>query len=95
MFIPLHVCLVLFLYSDSCHLGAVSYHNPQPGGTHGHTWRLLGPTDGEAANRCLSFEQKGISLCLLELVQVTAKDTQHYGGSVTGDYFINHFRPSP
>lgn len=44
MFIPPHLCLVLFLYSDFCHLGAVSCHNPEPGGTHGRTWRLLGPT---------------------------------------------------
>lgn len=53
--LPLRIFLIPLPYSDFSHLGAVSYHNPRPGGTLGHTWRPLGPANGEATNRCLSF----------------------------------------
>lgn len=53
---PPRLCLVLFLYSVFCHLGAASYRSPRPGGTLGRTWRLLGPNEGEATNKCESFK---------------------------------------
>lgn len=45
--LPPRLCPVPVLYSAACHHGAVSCHNPRPGGTRGRTWRLLGPTGGE------------------------------------------------
>lgn len=87
MFIPPHLCLVLFLYSDICHLGAVSCRNPEPGGTHGRTWRLLGPTMERWWTGVYHSLSKAPFLCLfgwnvlLKLVQLIPKDST--GGTLT------------